>query len=101
MTNVKYRRGDIVYYALQEDQLILVIALRRENETDKPTIGGYVIDTKDEERYHTFCENMLLYNKSGEINLEFLTGSQIIMEASEAENGKFNIDIRLDLESYQ
>ena len=100
MTYEMHLKGVVFNYILsKEGQLILNISAK--GTSDKAIFLDYVIDTNDGAHFHHFCENMLLYNRIGQVIFDFLPETRVKIEAIEAEGCISVTALRLDLESYQ
>ena len=99
MTNEVSLNGCVFNYKLEEGRLILNIAVQKtSNKTD---FLEYVIDTNDKKNFQCFCEKMLLYNREGQVILDYLLETKVIIEAVEAGGCTSVTALRLDLDSYQ
>ena len=99
MTNEVSLNGCVFNYKLEEGRLILNIAVQK--TSDKTDFLEYVIDTNDEKNFQRFCEKMLLYNREGQVILDYLPKTKVIIEAVEAGGCTSVTALRLDLDSYQ
>lgn len=97
-----YYFGHVVNYTPQERGMLLIgVSIINHENGDKEELHCYMIDTNDKKRFRSFCNNMFLYDKSGNVNFDFLIGSKVIIKSVMDKVGRYKTTFRLDTRGFQ